>query len=470
MARITRFALAGLLGALIGWLILEPTSFMPDNANGVSDAAAAVVGMMMGGLIGLGIGLSGSQSGLSSRDGVKTILSGVIFGGSGGIVGLNLGNRIWVLFSGYIDASNPSPLQFLALVFGRSIGWALLGVFIGLSQGIAVMSPRKMVSGLIGGLIGGGTGGLVFQLMASTQMFHPAMVRFVSFAIMGFAIGLFIGIIDEIAKKAWLIKDLGRGEGKEFHLFRPITMLGRDELADVPVYGDPMVAKTHAKIVQKNIGYTIEDLGSSTGTTVNGTRITTQLLKDGDIIHLGTSKFIFRTKGKSRTPSGTPAPKYVPPTALDGPVCPFCGGMKDAQGNCACSVGSAPPPPIQQNQYVAPVSQPISQPTQVIQVQPTSVQQSAARISGVSGAYAGTSFQLINGQVLGREPAREIPLVNDPTVSRSHARVLCENGAWMLEDMGSANGTFVNDERVTRRELRPGDIIRVGNSSFRFDI
>jgi len=465
MARITRFALAGLLGALIGWLILEPTPFMPDNDRGVSAAAVVVVGLLMGGLIGLGIGLSGSQSGLSSRDGVKAILSGILVGAGGGIVGLTLGNIIWAPFQGAMDTDRVSPLLFLASVFGRSVGWALIGGFIGLSQGIAVMSQRKMVSGLIGGLIGGGTGGLVFQLMASTGTFHPAIVRFVSFAIMGFAIGLFIGIIDEIAKKAWLIKDLGRGEGKEFHLFRPITMLGRDELADVPVYGDSMVAKKHAQIVQKNDRYIIEDLGSSTGTTVNGTRITTQQLKDGDIIHLGTNKFIFRTKGKSRTPSGAPAPKYVPPTALDGPVCPFCGGMKDAQGNCSCSVGSAPPPP-QQNQY----ADPVSQQTQVIQIPVPSVQQSIAQISGVSGPYAGTSFQLINGQVLGREPAREIPLVNDPTVSRSHARVLCENGAWILEDVGSANGTFVNDDRVTRRELRPGDIIRVGNSSFRFDI
>ena len=47
-------------------------------------------------------------------------------------------------------------------------------------------------------------------------------------------------------------------------------------------------------------------------------------------------------------------------------------------------------------------------------------------------------------------------------VSRSHALITCQRGALTLLDLGSTNGTFVNDQRVKRARLQSGDRVRVG--------
>ena len=64
---------------------------------------------------------------------------------------------------------------------------------------------------------------------------------------------------------------------------------------------------------------------------------------------------------------------------------------------------------------------------------------------------------------IGRDPASTL-VVNDPEVSRQHARVAFVNGAWAITDLGSQNGTFVNGTRITRQGLRAGDQIQVGQT------
>ena len=57
-----------------------------------------------------------------------------------------------------------------------------------------------------------------------------------------------------------------------------------------------------------------------------------------------------------------------------------------------------------------------------------------------------------NSFTLGRSPGTDIRIDN-PSVSRRHARVFCENGTWMLEDLGSRNGTRLNGEMVSQVSL-----------------
>src|SRR5690606_23812275 len=60
--------------------------------------------------------------------------------------------------------------------------------------------------------------------------------------------------------------------------------------------------------------------------------------------------------------------------------------------------------------------------------------------------------------------SRQIPLT-DNTVSRRHCELVPENGTWILHDMGSSNGTYVNGSRVGNTyELKLGDQIRVGRT------
>ena len=88
----------------------------------------------------------------------------------------------------------------------------------------------------------------------------------------------------------------------------------------------------------------------------------------------------------------------------------------------------------------------------------------------VTGTSAGLSVELDRGLTLGRTDGDV--LVTDSRVSRRHAAVRIEGGRAIVEDLGSANGTWVNEERLLgSRVLSPGDRIRVGDTSFeiRFD-
>lgn len=80
-----------------------------------------------------------------------------------------------------------------------------------------------------------------------------------------------------------------------------------------------------------------------------------------------------------------------------------------------------------------------------------------------SGPNPGTVYALDGDQItIGRDASNEIP-VNDAEVSRSHSRLTFQGGKYVLEDMGSTNGTFVNGQRLTGpRVLKTGEVISLG--------
>jgi hypothetical protein len=60
-------------------------------------------------------------------------------------------------------------------------------------------------------------------------------------------------------------------------------------------------------------------------------------------------------------------------------------------------------------------------------------------------------------------------VVSNQWVSRRHARLIFRDGIWVLQDLGSTNGTRVNGERVGRCELRPGDVLGLGVQYLKID-
>jgi len=69
--------------------------------------------------------------------------------------------------------------------------------------------------------------------------------------------------------------------------------------------------------------------------------------------------------------------------------------------------------------------------------------------------------------VIGRLAEADISIDAD-SVSRRHARLCLGDEGWQLEDLGSTNGSFVNEERVDRRVLRDGDVIGIGACIMKF--
>lgn len=158
------------------------------------------------------------------------------------------------------------------------------------------------------------------------------------------------------------------------------------------------------------------------------------------------------TAGAAPAPGTAPAP---PPVVADPNQCPFCGQMKAPDGTCACTVtrGAAP------GFTGAPAFGGL-----------TGAPAAGARLVGIAGTYLGQVFPLSGTAVIGREPTNGVPLDRDHTASRRHAQISEQGGAYVIQDLGSANGTFVNGARVAEAPLRPGDEIGIGGSRFRFEV
>jgi len=79
----------------------------------------------------------------------------------------------------------------------------------------------------------------------------------------------------------------------------------------------------------------------------------------------------------------------------------------------------------------------------------------------------GKSFKLEETTTIGRSTNNDIVL-DDPAVSAEHAKVKYENGKFVLYDLASTNGTYVNGNKITREELEDGDIVTFARVQMRF--
>lgn len=91
------------------------------------------------------------------------------------------------------------------------------------------------------------------------------------------------------------------------------------------------------------------------------------------------------------------------------------------------------------------------------------------RLVGIEGPLDQQTFTLTSQALsIGRHGDNDIVLSDELMVSRHHAIIVQEQGQLVLYDRDSANGTWVNDQRVFRHQLAPGDRIQIGNSRFAF--
>ncbi|HET6463587.1 MAG TPA: FHA domain-containing protein [Candidatus Krumholzibacteria bacterium] len=87
----------------------------------------------------------------------------------------------------------------------------------------------------------------------------------------------------------------------------------------------------------------------------------------------------------------------------------------------------------------------------------------------VSGPHTGQAIALLPTTLtIGREHDNNVE-IKDPEVARYHARILRERDDFVVEDLNSSTGTWINGERKTRAVLSHGDVIRVGQTELALD-
>ncbi|CUU34790.1 MAG: FHA domain-containing protein [Armatimonadetes bacterium] len=449
LSKVLYLMVFGALGGFLAWLVTEPFT-SDDIRRSVDWTALSLYGAVSGGLIG---GMIGFATGLAWGTPLH-MLRGALLGAAVGL----LGGTIGVVIGQILYAVLVESLPVVGLIVGRILGWSAFGALVGLAEGVVARSPRRMYQGLLGGAIGGALGGALFDFLAFTvgTVFGLALraegevgapSRAVALVLLGAGIGLFIGLIELVARQAWVRVLYGAREGKDYPIDRSGAIIGRDELADVPLRGDPTVAPRHAEIQIQGGAYLLVPHAE---TRVNGQPVQTPVeLDDGDQIQIGSFRMVFQLRvgeAVSRPKDVVRSPLPPPPPVPAG-ACPYCGLRPDPiTGACACT----------------PVAAPVSSPA-------TTAQSGAPTLVGLEGALAGQRITVPpTGLTIGREQDNTL-IIPDPAVSRHHARIAIEGGEVVLYDLGSTNGTFVNNMRITRHALRRGDVVRLGGTSFRVE-
>lgn len=86
----------------------------------------------------------------------------------------------------------------------------------------------------------------------------------------------------------------------------------------------------------------------------------------------------------------------------------------------------------------------------------------------ITGVQRGELFTLAPHSLVGTDPGTCQVVLLDQYMSSNHAEIRAEGGVWVLRDLGSTNGTLVNDRRVDKHELVDNDFIKFGQSVVKF--
>lgn len=271
-------------------------------------------------------------------------------------------------------------------------------------------------------------------------------------------------------------------DGREYTVGAHGLSFGREAGSDV-VIEDSQVSRHHAEIRLTPRGYSISD-SSTNGTFVNGQRLTeSRLLARADMIRIADHEFRFYGE-----PALTPAPAAspVPPPAEPPPAPP---APRAAPPPAAAAPPPAPaPPPRPSPAPPAPTPPPEGAVERLNDtmhgrfVPPASPSATPSPPRGSSGVSAMASLMVRTGDAKGTRHQIRVPVVNigrgeyndivlsDASVSTAHAKLQRREGVWVLTDLGSTNGTFVDDEPISgETPLAPGATVRFGQVAVLFE-
>ena len=300
-------------GANIAHFIVRNPKPQPESKKMNAEEYArdqAVWATLLFPLVAAGIGLFiGCIDGIVCRQLRRALLGGligVLVGFVGGFVCSTVANVVYSPMTEYARKQSAgqngglTSLGFGIQMLGRTLAWGLVGLSMGVGPGIAMRSQKLIAYGLIGGVVGGLVGGLLFdpidQFLLGPDRTSAHMSRLIGIGAIGACVGMMIGVVELLARDAWLRMTQGPLKGKEFLLFKEVMNVGSSPRSDLYLFNDPLVAEHHAVIRAVGDEYEIESRQSSTPVLVNGRSVNRARLRHGDNVGVGRTEFIFQKK------------------------------------------------------------------------------------------------------------------------------------------------------------------------------
>ncbi|MCA9494260.1 MAG: FHA domain-containing protein [Myxococcales bacterium] len=210
------------------------------------------------------------------------------------------------------------------------------------------------------------------------------------------------------------------------------------------ILDDPLVSGAHCRILSKEDGFVLQDLGSTNGTMVDGRLVREAVLKPGAEITVGSSRMVLYVgedpREKSESPRTSPSQLEIA-WLLDEELVELRSGNER---------GRAPADVIGQDLRLPPGLN--------------------AVVEVIAGLDAGKVFRFTRGNVAVGRRQGEVPL-SDVEVSRHHAVIeVFGRDMIFLRDLGSTNGTYHNGRRINFSKLQSGDTVGVGKTIMRLQV
>jgi pSer/pThr/pTyr-binding forkhead associated (FHA) protein len=258
-------------------------------------------------------------------------------------------------------------------------------------------------------------------------------------------------------------------DGREYTIGTTALVFGREAGCDV-VVPNKDVSRRHAEILATPQGYVVVD-SSTNGTFVNSERIVSQrVLARADVIRIGDHDFRFYADAALASASAAPVAAAAAPAPV--PAAP----PQAAAGATPRAAEPSEPAPAGAEQRLfdtmhgvplSPLTPP--KPAPVTARASASVPTLASflvRSGGLKGSRLPVRVPVVN---IGRAEYNDL-VVPDESVSTTHAKLQHREELWILTDLGSTNGTFVDGERISGEAiLSPGASVRVGEVSLMFE-
>ncbi|HLW54936.1 MAG TPA: FHA domain-containing protein [Candidatus Angelobacter sp.] len=279
---------AGLVGALIGWGIAEPLFVDGQGATMANRLLIpSVVAFMC-----MGFGVSESVVERSPRKAVLRGLMSLGLGAVGGFIFDIVANIFFAIAVGIVVELGVHTNRNPAFWIARGLAWMVFGVAGGIIYGAVDKSGKKIRYGILGGVIGAGLGGMIFDPIAmATKIGGPS--RGIGFALFGLATGVAMGIVESALKDRWLYVAAGPLAGKQFILYKPVTVIGSSQQSDIYLFKDASIQPQHASIELRGAQ---TFLHSDAQVYVSGQPARHRALNSGDLIQIGKYAFHFRER------------------------------------------------------------------------------------------------------------------------------------------------------------------------------
>lgn len=311
-----------ILGAIIGWLIVEPGFTDDFDESALATILAFIFFPLICGCITamllIGEGIVRRTLGTALRTGLIRGLA-TFFMTMVPLIAMGIIAELIVfplLINGMEDlltrpdfATNPNliyqwmtPPRYLVWIVFRSTAWMSFGAMIGVGLYIGRGTPLQLQSAVVGGAVGGAVGGILFDVLERFAFGYTAenadLFRFVGVCSVGLFVGVFVALAEQLSREGWFRVRTGPLAGKAFVIHRDITTIGSAPQADIYLFKDAEIDPKHAIVHRLGASFLVEDAGSRDGTRVNGSTISQRRLQSGDQVAIGATILEFEERAK----------------------------------------------------------------------------------------------------------------------------------------------------------------------------